>query len=777
MRFARKAAAGAAVALAVALVLSPATPAAAVVDVGDDLHGDYDGCIAKFTAAGKRDLVDKLDASKHVFKFRKSGGTVSNPDWWNKEDASNGKGTGGTTHWNPNDTTTLPGGLPRDKCSDLYHEMSHLADYDDGKNRGDYTCWFMLNGVRTSSGVSPAEVKATRKENEYRAKQSGLTERNTYDGTSPLPASDSDCLPPPPPRPSGGCSVSCAIGSGDPHLKTYDGLWYDFQAVGEFVLTLASADDLQIQARTKAPQGLRTVSLFSAVAADVAGDRVGIYRVPTGLQLRIGGASATGSRSLPHGGAVEVFDDGSVDVRWPDGSVLTVHPSGARALTVMADLAQARRGKVSGLFGNFDGQVAGDAAVRDGAAISPTTYDDLYPKYADSWRVTQATSLFDYESGQSTATLTDRSMPERPIAAKDLPNRATAEAICRQAGVTERAPLEGCILDVGLTGDIGFAAVAELTQRSLVAAGATTLTVTKPSGTATLTFPGQAGQRVVVQVVSSNVADQCGVLDLLNAGGQFLSGGCIIGGRGFIDGTVLPATATYTVRFRPTGVGQASVRLFASTDQILPITPGGPETTATLTQPGAVARMVFTATAGQKVFVDAPASTLADQCGVLTLRNSAGEFVAGGCIIGGRGYIDGHVLPSAGQYTVWVDPAEAGIGTTRLRLIVDTDQLGTIIKNGPAVTATVGQPGAVSRFSFTGTKGQTISVSTAGSTLPDQCGVLSLLDPAGNVVTGGCIIDGKGGINPYALPASGQYVILVDPADRTTGTAQLQLHT
>ena len=62
---------------------------------------------------------------------------------------------------------------------------------------------------------------------------------------------------------------------GDPHIQTLDGLGYDFQAVGEFVLIEStSGDDLQVQVRT-APVG-DLVSVNVAVATLVDGQRVTI---------------------------------------------------------------------------------------------------------------------------------------------------------------------------------------------------------------------------------------------------------------------------------------------------------------------------------------------------------------------------------------------------------------------------------------------------------------------------------------------------------------------
>ncbi|NJN21613.1 MAG: hypothetical protein HC812_11085 [Leptolyngbya sp. RL_3_1] len=43
--------------------------------------------------------------------------------------------------------------------------------------------------------------------------------------------------------------------------------------------------------------------------------------------------------------------------------------------------------------------------------VEDAYFDRLYRQFGDSWRITQADSLFDYRSGESTVTFTDRNFP------------------------------------------------------------------------------------------------------------------------------------------------------------------------------------------------------------------------------------------------------------------------------------------------------------------------------------------------------------------------------
>jgi hypothetical protein len=79
--------------------------------------------------------------------------------------------------------------------------------------------------------------------------------------------------------------------------------------------------------------------------------------------------------------------------------------------------------------------------------------------FGAGWRVTAETTLFDYAEGESVDTLYDPLFPPERVEARDIRGEARrkAEAACREAGVTGSINFDDCILDVGLTGDVGFA--------------------------------------------------------------------------------------------------------------------------------------------------------------------------------------------------------------------------------------------------------------------------------------------------------------------------------
>jgi len=290
---------------------------------------------------------------------------------------------------------------------------------------------------------------------------------------------------------------------GDPHLVTFDGLAYDFQAVGEFIMVRSLSDSLEVQARMKPWRGSRVVSVQNAVAMNVAGDQVEVYvgRTPAlyvnGLPTEL---DAEGM-SLPSGGNV-VADAGFFYVSWPDGSRVRIHVLGSY-LNLKICLRQSREGSVQGLLGDFDGSREGELVIRDGAPISTNpSLQELYLEYGESWRVSQEESLFDYLDGNTTETHADRTFPDGIATLDGLSQdeREWAEQICRDAGVTNPIVFDACVLDVALTGDPSFAENSPEIPILDQSHGLYTGTIDPADDEDIYTFTGNAGDVVFIQV-------------------------------------------------------------------------------------------------------------------------------------------------------------------------------------------------------------------------------------------------------------------------------------
>jgi len=296
--------------------------------------------------------------------------------------------------------------------------------------------------------------------------------------------------------------------NGDPHLLTLDGVRYDFQGAGEFV-ALKDADGTEIQVRQKAISttfvpganpyhGLKTcVSLNSAVAARVGKHRITYQPLirdneidPERMMLRVDGKPVELNNeklSLREGGMIIPTDqEGGLLIEYPDKYALTVVPKfWDSQQTWYLNVSLVRRPVVSsggispvanpvgigGLNAPID-PASWLPALPDGTLFGsmPASIEDrfvvLYEKFGEAWRVTDTTSLFDYESGQSTSDFTDRRWPrpesdsscpvenQEPVE-KPLP-LAVAQDIC--GDIIDKDERENCIFDamiMGEGGDVG----------------------------------------------------------------------------------------------------------------------------------------------------------------------------------------------------------------------------------------------------------------------------------------------------------------------------------
>ncbi|MEG3916398.1 Calx-beta domain-containing protein [Microcoleus sp. w2-18bC1] len=276
----------------------------------------------------------------------------------------------------------------------------------------------------------------------------------------------------------------------DPHLTTLDGLRYDFQSVGEFTLVKSTTDNFEIQTRQQPWNNSKSASINTAIAIENDGQRIAFYAGKT-LSILINGKDA----NIPDGQLYAVGKNlitrsgKQYSITTANNDLIIIDDRGS-FLNINVGLADNRQGKVVGLLGNDNGNKNDDFALRDGTVIGGTiSNQQLYGEYANSWRITQATSLFDYpssqlrlagydmsnatnlrasniipnqpetRSGQDTSTFTDLTFPNKIVTLATLTpqQRAAAEEIARKAGITDPDLLEDVILDIVITdGDPEF---------------------------------------------------------------------------------------------------------------------------------------------------------------------------------------------------------------------------------------------------------------------------------------------------------------------------------
>jgi len=284
---------------------------------------------------------------------------------------------------------------------------------------------------------------------------------------------------------------SSSADAGDPHIMTANGISYDFQAAGEF--TVLKNEDTGFELQTRQSPVLTTfnppanpytglascVSLNTAVALRVGKHRI-TYQPVSGaaasrerMQLRVDGklVNPANGFNLDGGNVInKTTADGEIDIRLADGTRVVVMPlfwasQGYWYLDMHVFNTPAREGVMGPIL-------AADWLPRapDGSSFGPKPaslldrHVLLNQKFADSWRVSSSTSLFDYATGTTTADFTDANWPPEsgkactsstvsgPIARVKEPRPDLAKQACR--GIKDKTIYANCIFDVTVMGDI-----------------------------------------------------------------------------------------------------------------------------------------------------------------------------------------------------------------------------------------------------------------------------------------------------------------------------------
>jgi hypothetical protein len=305
--------------------------------------------------------------------------------------------------------------------------------------------------------------------------------------------------------------------------------------------------------------------------------------------------------------------------------------------------------------------------------------------------------------------------------------------------------------------------------------GPPALVITAPGQNAKLTFSGTASQAVSVTATNSSYPG-CVDLSLLKPDDTVLSTAFFCNATtGLIEATTLPESGAYTVVIDPRGplVGTAQITLYDATELKRAIAVDGPAIPVT-TVPGQKAALTFSATMGQSISVTTSNSSYPGCVDLLLLRPDDSVLATTFYCGANAGLIEGTVLPESGTYTIVIDPRGPLAGGVQVTLYDTTEVTATIVIGGPAVTVST-VPGQNAALTFSGTAGQTVSVTTANSSYPG-CVDLSLLNPHDSVLatTSFCGTD-SGMIAGTVLPESGTYTIVVDPQETLAGSVQVSV--
>lgn len=280
---------------------------------------------------------------------------------------------------------------------------------------------------------------------------------------------------------------------GDPHLTTVDSTNYDFQGAGEYVLLRGAGLEIQSRltaAASDAPLGpaahtglVSCVSVTTAVAMRFGKQRLTYQpraNAPReGLQLRVDGIEVNPSDApLESAKLMATEAPGGLRIDAADGTIILITPSWwdeEARWTFNLDIRRTPAGE--GLIGSLaDGWLP---LLPDGSSLGAMPADthqrhvDLYEKFGDKWRVTDASSLFDYDAGTTTSTFTIAEWPPEAPTTCRVPGQEPrqrpivtgeeARQLC--AEVRDEQRRSHCEQDVVATGERAFAEQYLLTQK------------------------------------------------------------------------------------------------------------------------------------------------------------------------------------------------------------------------------------------------------------------------------------------------------------------------
>lgn len=284
-----------------------------------------------------------------------------------------------------------------------------------------------------------------------------------------------------------------------------------------------------------------------------------------------------------------------------------------------------------------------------------------------------------------------------------------------------------------------------------------------------LTFDGLAGQRLSVGMTGVTIAQS--TLSIYSSTGALLAQSASISTGGAAqDLPPLPISGVYTMVLDPSSTYTGNMTLTLSAELTGTITPGGAAVGLSITRAGQNARYTFNGTAGQTISVGMTGVTIAS--GGVAIVKPDGTYLVPATAFS-EGAINSQVLTTSGTYALWVDPNGVSTGNVTLTLYATPDVSGTIAVDGAPVTATLTVPGQRARYTFAGTAGQIVNLGV-GAVTPGSYSV-SIVGPSGTTLATQTIGTTGGSVDPPALPTTGTYTVLVDPAQAAIGNMTLTL--
>ena len=298
----------------------------------------------------------------------------------------------------------------------------------------------------------------------------------------------------------------------------------------------------------------------------------------------------------------------------------------------------------------------------------------------------------------------------------------------------------------------------------VIGGGSVTASLPNLGQVARFEFNGSVGQHVKL-TLNSSTTTKCILAQFFDPSNQLLRGNCLNSG-GSAEAT-LGSTGKFTVVLTPPY--DESGNVIASLSEIVDlqnaISIGGPPVPVTIGVPEQNAQLYFTASAGQRAYVKVNSSALGNcspgQVRVVPTDGLENTTVSNLCP---QSYTDPVKFQRSGTYILSVDPYAGNTGSVSVSLIEPLpDVTVNIAIDAPSVSLTT-SIFQKARLNFSGSAGQVVRVSVAGSTYT-KC-YFSIFDPNGPPVGNDNWFHTCDDSDPLTLMTTGNYAVAIETRDQ-----------